>query len=102
MLREIITPYFIWGVILFEGSVTAGIPNVAGEFAVTGGKGFENMGVAGPFYTGAYLKKSGYAEASSKIDMYYKGMSLQLANAIYGNSTTVTPLSLSTKFFIKY
>ena len=94
--------YFHEGIILFWSSVDAGLPNVAGEFTVTGGKGFENMGVNGPFYTGSYLRKSGYSEASSKIDMYYKGMSLQLANAIYGNSTTVTPLSCSCLICIHY
>ena len=32
----------------------------------------------------------------------FTGFDASLSNPVYGNSDTVTPLSLSTKFFIKY
>ena len=80
----------------------AGLPNVQGECTVTGGKGFSDLTKTGPFYTGTYLTKSGYSEASSKISMYYLGFSLAETNTLYGNSETVTPESLTTFMLIKY
>lgn len=80
-------------------SVEAGICNVVGTAQFTDIKGTRDF--TGAFY--AYATGSGAAEgggsSSNRPDL---GFDASLSNEIYGNSDTVTPLSLSILFCIKY
>jgi hypothetical protein len=97
VLREIITPYFIWGVILFEVSVAAGLPNIAGQFAFCGFAANDE----GAFH----CTRSGTDTWGNEPGGFFymvTQFSAYFYNQIYKSTNTVTPLSLSTKFFIKY
>ena len=75
----------------------AGCPNITGQL---------NMNVqysdsSGVLYSVGGL--SGIAEAYRDYTGNYAiGFSASRSSTVYGKSSTVTPLSLSTKFFIKY
>lgn len=102
MLREIITPYVIWGVILFVGSVAAGLPNITGVTGkVVAGVGY-NSGRSGAFYSVNGLETNVGTFGSGNGNRVGYNFNAYYSNSIYGSSTTVTPLSISTKFFIKY
>lgn len=80
-------------------SVEAGICNIVGTAEFTDIR--QSQSFTGAFY--AYAMGSGAAEgggsSSNRPDL---GFDASLSNEIYGNSDTVTPLSLSILFCIKY
>ena len=72
------------------------MPNITGE------TGYDFQGA---FVTGAFNSSSG----SKKLALFAgvntartQGFDAAVSNSIYGSSTTVTPLSLTSKFYIKY
>lgn len=56
---------------------------------------------SGAFYSNGGVKRAGTEDASGSSGGT-KGFSASLSNSIYGNSNTVTPLSESTIYIIKY
>lgn len=94
MLREIITPYVIWGVILFVSSVAAGIPDIIVQIT------HRDFGLSNSI--GQATGSQGYVGHGANVERDQYTWRASYVNDTYGHSTTVTPLSLSTKFFIKY
>lgn len=84
----------------------AGLPNITGNITSTGNS-VGNNGSNTSSHSGA-LKGEDYnkhSAAGSSQSAYYMGkisFDASLANSIYGNSTTVQPNALTTRFIIKY
>ena len=78
--------------------MVAGLPNITGSTRLYSYPAEE-------VDTGALYREdgAGYVDNSIGQGKFYRvNFDASLSNPIYGNSDTVTPLSLSTKFFIKY
>ena len=76
--------------------ISAGSPNITGTFARVI---IVNDGCSGAFkYLPKYL--NGVAGGTSKA--HYVDFAASYSNPVYGNSTTVTPESLATRWFIKF
>ena len=91
-------------------TIEAGLPNITGKWWTQWNnqvKGFHGLTAEGAFYN-SYSETSSRpgritAEDSSNAGTKgYPWFDASRSNPIYGNSDTVTPLSLSAKFFIKY
>ena len=77
----------------------AGLPNITGEAKAP------YRSVWGGLPTGAFYMVPNNQNALDTIEakpMSPIAFDASRCSTIYGSSTTVTPLSLSTKFFIKY
>ena len=82
-------------------SVIAGCPNITGS--VRGGDTTSSGGTgASGCFRGTEANVEHYATSSSGSKIITINFNASHSNSIYGSSTTVTPLSLKTKFFIKY
>ena len=88
-----------YGYVTSLGSkVSAGLPNITGNFGEFMYSGTDNT--SAPFtYTADSTAKMGGTTAKNKG---YVTMNLHNANSIYGSSNTVTPISLKTSFYIRY
>lgn len=85
-----------------EGSTTAGTSHSAGLPNITGKiypKPTIGGGAEGAFYGISYGGASGAAEGTG---VFVTGFDASRSSAIYGNSDTVQPKSLTTRFIIKY
>ena len=84
-----------------NGLTSAGLPNITGKFTA-----YEFTGVNGSYYTEGALyvtgetKFAGSAGGSDRSVML--AIDASLSSAIYGNSTTVTPLSVNVSVLIKH
>ena len=79
----------------------AGLPNITGRFLAAISSGNSKYAPTGAFYVqDPNGKKDGYG--SSQYQQPFIGIDASRSNTTYGKSTTVTPLSLSAKIFIKY
>ena len=79
------------------GSLAAGLPNITGEFATD-----YNLGNN---YKGAFYKsssKSSNKGGAGEHTCIVNGFSASRNNSIYGSSDTVQPLSLKSKYYIKF
>ena len=103
MLREIITPYFIWGVILFEGRKVAGIPDVSIQLVIRANSNGSQLGYIQDCTTerGADYEAISRAE-NVKYSRYIHTYKLSSSSSVYNSSNTVTPLSESVIFCIKH
>ena len=105
---DITVDYFIRAISSIGTSVPAGLPNITGVLGDTNStdwvKGFANSTLSsGAFFTGTLQNKKGFASNSTKESCNSGfGFDASSSNSTYGNSTTVTPLSLVTQFLIKY
>ena len=83
--------------------LAAGLPNVEGELTAWTQGIFapirSDATLRGPFYKGTATAKSGAGTDPAGCGL---GINLGLANAIYGNSTTVQPPAIAVNIFIKY
>lgn len=71
----------------------AGLPNITGTVGL----------VVKDIQTDAFYSVREGTRPGGETNPYYRAqMDASRSNSIYGNSDTVTPESLSTKFFIKY
>ena len=86
--------YTLWNI-----SIAAGLPNITGNADSGATKAEYNV------FSGAF-KASGNAKpnisGNSPWQYYGLGLDASLLNSVYGKSTTVTPLSTSTLYVIKY
>lgn len=77
----------------------AGLPNITGGFTL-----FQMLSL--DTASGAFRVTKGNSPYGSRVQGSHSDETFTLdasrSSSIYGNSDTVTPLSLSTKFFIKY
>ena len=86
------------------------MPNIKGNITnvIYGGTtetSAENANPQGSLVYRGDLRIGSYSASpgnGAKLGNYGLEVDASLSNPIYGNSDTVTPLSLSTKFFIKY
>ena len=82
--------------------MSAGLPNITSYIPHF----FRDASIFFFFFFGAIKITQGGNEnnlaINSNAPLYNLDFDASLSNPIYGNSDTVTPLSLSTKFFIKY
>lgn len=91
-------------------SVAAGLPNIIGEidFVSYYNTQYWNKGTGGAFDKGSTFNGgSNWNQASTSGDNGYNkqhGFSFDASrsNPIYGSSSTVTPLSESCRFYIRY
>ena len=74
----------------------AGLPNITGET----GYDFQSLFVSGAFNSSFGSKKVAHFAGVNTAGA--QGFDAAVSNSIYGSSTTVTPLSLTSKFYIKY
>lgn len=85
-------------VLLYRGSVVAGAPNI------TFSGGFSGARLAN--CSGALYETGTNTAPAGNHTQDYKGHTFVFdasrSSSIYGSSTTITPESLSTQFFIKY
>ena len=77
--------------------MSAGLPNITGHFASATGKIYSTDGA---FTTNGTVKGQLNGSYNGSLGKGY--LDASRSSSIYGNSDTVTPKSLSTKFFIKY
>ena len=82
------------------------LPNITGYWNFPSGIGLDgnsNISVSG-VYTSLGTHRSSYDGYASHSGYRVHGVnfSAELSNSIYGSSTTVTPLSLTSKFYLKY
>lgn len=83
---------------LFDIRKVAGIPNIQGQFTAVS----DNWTRTGPFTNDGGTGQNFNAGTTGwPIDRYY-GFNASRVSSIYGNSNTVTPLSLTTAFYIKF
>lgn len=87
-------------------SVEAGLCNATGSFYIVG-DGSANIGIScsspsGVFYAHVTGRRDGYVTSSNTNKNWGISFSLKNSNNLFGKSNTVTPLSYSTKFFIKF
>ena len=83
---------------ILSSLISAGCPNITGVFSRVVYVS-EDGGCSGAFkYSSKHL--NGVNAGSSKL--YYVDFNASYSNPVYGNSTTVTPESLSTRWFIKF
>ena len=86
----------------------AGLPNITGEISVPYDDDTSLFGeLAARTIKGAlYIPSTGFRQGTSGSGSYNFGtgiaMSASLSNPVYGNSMTVTPVSQSTLYVIKY
>lgn len=86
----------------------AGLPNITGEISVPYDDTTSLFGeLAAKTIKGAlYISGNGYRQGIQGAGSYKFGtgiaMSASLSNPVYGKSRTVTPLSLSTSYILKY
>lgn len=86
----------------------AGLPNITGNFGIANNAGVVNATnlTEGSTYSGAFVPYTsityGTTAAGFPISSYNMGINASRCSAIYGNSSTVTPLSISTKLILKY
>ena len=79
---------------------SAGLPNITGGFECYN---YSAYGTHGAFYLQElYNDNSGIWSDGNRCKHSRNGFNASIASNIYGSSNTVTPISLSTKFFIKY
>ena len=89
---------YLMGSTVAGGSIEAGLPNITGYMRPV--VFYSAPGMKGPFYHNGYEGgDSMNGGASQRINV---GFSASRSNAIYGASSTVTPLSRKTTFVIKY
>ena len=83
-------------------TVGAGLPNITGTAQTAPGRA--NYVANGALAAYATQNATNVYGVGSQVTSTQYGISFDASrsNTTYGNSTTVTPLSLSTKFFIKY
>lgn len=82
----------------------AGLPNIEGEFSNYGALASSNDSSPGTPATGALISASGsYLNVASTSQGKYRtyAFDASLSNPIYGNSTTVQPPALTTRYIIK-
>lgn len=89
----------LYGVILFRGSVSAGIPNITGATGVRVPYG-DSATYGAFYYHYDYTSCYGYVGGATGATNPY--LEASRCSEVYGNSSTVTPLSRSCKFFIRY
>lgn len=84
--------------------LAAGLPNITGTFAVSRTDGFwwRVTDAAGAFYVASTGNVASITETNGTTGNRQTGMSAQRSNSIYGNSSTVQPPALTTRFCIKY
>ena len=77
--------------------MSAGLPNITGHFASATGKIYSTDGA---FTTDDTVKGQKSGSNNGSLDRGY--LDASRSSSIYGSSSTVTPLSLSATFVIKY
>ena len=86
----------------------AGLPDASGYFNARCYPNNDSasmlFGHSGVFYSQTVENSAHAGQATGASTIYSRSTIFSLArtSTIYGSSATVTPLSLSTKFFIKY
>ena len=86
--------------------IEAGLPNINGKFRIIGNQNAYGADNSSGVYTFEDLQEQGnYTTASngnSYIGVRYINFDASHSSSIYGNSSTVQPLAISTTFCIKY
>ena len=80
--------------------IEVGLPNIVGNMD----KGFDSI-KSRTATLGAFQRthvSHSYGGSGSGASGYYLGFNASLSNSTYGNSETVTPLSQSTLYILKY
>ena len=103
MLREIITPYVIWGVILFASSVAQKLPNITisralqGVRSRTGGISAELPNI----FSVTHYDNKQVSDGSGYGCLNHISVNFNNYNNLY-EGDLVTPPSRKCRFFIKY
>lgn len=90
------------------GSINAGLPNITGSINSRCTFAREINGSSGPpNYSGALYNYKDYGNLMDEHTGIYRytwapGFDASRSNTIYGKSSTVTPLSTSSKFYLKF
>lgn len=86
--------------------MVAGIPNILGNYYKKGPAGGLYGGdetTADGAFSSVYYASGHIARSSdNNYGQYYVNFDASKSNALYGKSSTVTPLSRKCKYFIKY
>lgn len=84
--------------------IGAGLPNITGAWQGTlHTEGAGSSGFEGAITPGSYSRAYSYAAISSATSKNNKKiLDASLSNSIYGSSETVSPLSQSTLYLVKY
>lgn len=76
------------------------MPNITGTF--NGGADSNGNPNTGPFYLKSHSERTGAGYANTQAQDRVGGFDASRSSTIYGNSGTVTPLSQSTLYILKY
>ena len=91
---------YLMGSTVVGSRISAGLPNITGtaNSIITG----NNASGSGVFKYSANTANVNQAGSVDWFDCYHISIDASRSSAVYGKSGTVTPLSLSTNYFIKY
>lgn len=83
--------------------VSAGLPNITGVFVDGTNTWYPNMrkNLDGAFYAKGTTSEQ-CTGGNSGTSSYINGFDASRSSSIYGNSTTVQPASLTSRYYIKY
>lgn len=89
---------YLMGSTVAGSSVVAGLPNISG----TVDRHCWGASASGAFYPNGRSAAKGGTGNDNNCPFTIAGFNASRSSSIYGSSTTVTPLSIKVKYFIKY